>query len=402
MPINKTTRNAKGGGTIRQRSDGRWEARYTAGRDPGTGRQVQRSVYGKTQAEVRKKLTQAVNSIDEGLYIEPNKLTVSSWLDTWLKEYLGNVKPRTVDSYKSMCENHLKPNLGAIKLSKLDTPTIQKLYNQLYKGTGGKQVSARTLKNIHGVLHKALKQAVLVGYLKFNASDSCILPKFTKKEIQPLEDTEISAFMEAVQGHKYETVYHVTLFTGMRQGEVLGLSWECVDFNRGTILVNKQLQLIRGGGGHYVLLSTKNDKSRLITPAPSVMQALRAWRAKQTEWQLKAGQAWQNQIELMDTGKRYELVFTNEIGRYLSPLTVYKNYKKIVDSIGIPEARFHDLRHSFAVVSLQSGDDIKTVQENLGHHAAAFTLDTYAHVTEKMKNESANRMENYIKEMKKS
>ncbi len=118
----KNKRNAQGGGTIRQRPDGRWEARYTVGRDPGTGKQVQRSVYGKTQKEVRQKLQQACIAIDDGMYSEPNKMTLSQWLDIWFSEYTGEVKPLTLKSYNVHINNHLKPALGAVKLSALSTP----------------------------------------------------------------------------------------------------------------------------------------------------------------------------------------------------------------------------------------------------------------------------------------
>lgn len=380
----KSTRNAQGGGTIRKRPDGRWEARYTTGRDPGTGKQVQKSVYGATQAEVRKKLQQATTAIDEGIYMEPSRLTVGAWLDIFLAEYLAGVKPRTLDSYKTACNHHIKPALGAVKLNALNTPTIQAFYNKLQKGG----LSPKTIKNLHGVLHKALTQAVEVGYLKYNVSDACKLPRIEKAEIKPLDNDNISKFLDAIKGHDFETVFIVTLFTGMRQGEVLGLTWDCVYFEKGTIVVNKQLQKERGGAGEYMLISPKNNKSRQITPASAVMQVLKAHRIRQMEWQLKAGPAWENDKNL---------VFTNQLGHNLSAQTVYLHFKKIAKGLGLPEARFHDLRHSYAVAALQSGDDIKTVQENLGHHTAAFTLDIYAHVTEQMKTDSANRMDKFIK-----
>ena len=172
----------------------------------------------------------------------------------------------------------------------------------------------------------------------------------------------------------------------MRKGEVLGLTWDCIDFTAGAILVNKQLQADTADGRKYNLVPTKNSKGRVITPAPYVMQLLRTHRSYQSEMRLKAGPAWK------DTG----LVFTNGLGSHLSPHTVYHHFKRIVASIGLPGARFHDLRHSYAVAAIQSGDDIKTVQGNLGHATASFTLDVYGHVTEKMKRESADRMQKYI------
>lgn len=384
----KTTKNAKGGGTIRQRPDGRWEARFTVGRDPGTGKQVQRSVYGATQKEVRQKLAQVTAAIDNGTYTVPSKMTVGQWLDIWSGDYLGGVKPFTVLNYSQHIKNHIKPALGAVKLEALNAHTIQGFYNSLGRPQGDKPgLSAKTVKCIHGVLHKALSQAVKVGYIRFNPAESCELPRIERKEIRPLDNEEIGAFMKAVQGHRFEALYLVTLFTGLRRGEVCGLTWDCVDLDLGTILVNKQLQNVPGQPGEFRLVSSKNGKGRIIAIAPFVVEVLRRHKVQQVEARLKAGPLWQNN----------GFVFCNEVGEHLSPNTVYHNFKRIAASIGLPDARLHDLRHSYAVASLRAGDDIKTVQGNLGHHTAAFTLDTYGHVTEEMKRASAERMEAFIK-----
>ena len=325
-----------------------------------------------------------------GVYIEPSEFTVAHWLDKWLDTYVkGKVKPLTFYSYSTHCENHIKRALGAIKLSALDTLHIQNFYNDLEKSKdeGGKYgLSAKTIKNIHGVLHKSLDKAVELKFIKFNPSKICELPKYIKKEIKPLEETEISAFLKAMAGHKFEIVFLVTLFTGMRQGEVLGLSIDCVDFAKGIITVNKQLIKDKNTGKYY-LHTVKNDKVRIIAPDPFIMGALHKQKAAQDKMQLSAGQAWSNTDNL---------IFTNELGEHLKHVTVYKNFKKIVTGLGLDDTRFHDLRHSYAVAALQAGDDVKTVQENLGHHSAVFTLDIYGHVTDKMKKDSAARMEKFI------
>lgn len=384
-------RNAQGSGTIRQRPDGRWEARYTVGRDPGTGKQVQKSVYGSTQKEVRQKLTAAAKALDEGTYQEPMKMTVSQWLDIWAQDYLGDVKPYTVVSYKGHIKNHIKPALGAIKLETLNAHTIQGFYNKLGKPQGDKPaLSAKTIKNVHGVLHKSMQQAVEIGYIRFNPTDACKLPRVVKKEIKPLDEELTKSFLNAIKGHRFETLFTATLFTGMREGEALGLMWDCVDFRKGTILINKQLQRQKHKGGEYIFAPLKNDKNRLITPAPFVMRLLQEHRRAQLEMQLKAGQCWENS----------GLVFTDESGKHLAIHTVYKDFKKVVDVIGAPATRFHDLRHSYAVAAIRSGDDIKTVQNNLGHATASFTLDVYGHVTDQMKQASAERMEAYIADLK--
>ena len=200
----------------------------------------------------------------------------------------------------------------------------------------------------------------------------------------PFDEAQIAAFLKAIQGHLYENVYLVTLFCGLRQGEVLGLTWDCVNFETNTLTVKKQLQRISGS---YQLVPTKNSKTRYIKPAKFVMDALRGEQTAQKLAKLRAGEYWSNPDNL---------VFTNPLGECVHAQVVYRHFKKLAADIGAPQARFHDLRHSYAVLALKSGDDIKTVQTNLGHHTAAFTLDTYAYVTEQMKQESAARMDKTI------
>ena len=386
---------AAGTGTIRKKTVTRggkeytyWEARYTTGYDPGTGKQIQRSITGKTQKEVAQKLKAATAAIDEGTYTAPSKMTVTQWLDIWIAEYQGSVKPRTVDSYKTIVKTHLKPGLGAIKLDALTAHTIQSFYNGLSTPSEGKEsLSPKTVKNLHGILHKALQQAVANGYIRFNPTDPCVLPKVVKKELHPLDEAQIAVFLKAIKGHRFEDLFTVTIFTGMREGEALGLLWDCVDLAKGTITINKQLQKVRGTNGEYTLAPTKNGKGRTLAIAPSVVTTLKRVRLRQLENRLKYGECWE------DSG----YVFTDELGRHLKHQTVYLDFKQVVASIGSPKTRFHDLRHSYAVASIKSGDDIKTVQENLGHATAAFTLDVYGHVTDQMKQASAARMEQFIK-----
>lgn len=394
MP-NSKKKAASGGGSIRKKTvirNGKeysfWEGRLTVGIDPGTGRQKQRSVSGKTQKEVAQKLRQLSVEVDNGTYQEPSKMTVGEWLDIWLDQYLGAVKPMTVKNYKEHVKNHLKPSLGEIKLSALKVGRIQLFYNQLSNpndGTPG--LSPKTVKCIHGILHKALQQAIAVGYLRTNPTEACVLPRIEHREISPLDDAGISNFLKAIRGHRFETLYLTMLFTGMRRGEICGLTWNCVDLDNGKLLINKQLQNIPGKPGEFRLISLKNNKGRSVALADSLVNELRKHKAAQDKMREYAGELWQ------ETG----FVFTNEVGDHLSPSTVYHQFKRIAETIGLPDARLHDLRHSFAVASLRAGDDIKTVQENLGHHTAAFTLDVYGHVTEEMKRDSANRIDAFIK-----
>lgn len=394
----KSSRAANGAGSIRKRPDGKWEARYTVGNDPGTGKQVRRSVYGKTQAEARKKMAAAVAALDAGTYFEPERVTVGEWLETWLEAYVkDSVKPYTYIAYRNQVNNHIKPALGAVPLPALSAPQIQAFYKAAAKGTAasqqnarragkaGNSLSAKSIKNLHGVLHKALGKAVELRYIQFNPADACTLPRVRKPDIKPLREDQITALIAAVEGDPYSNLFLVTLFTGMRKGEVMGLAWSAVDFSAGVITVSQQLQ--RASDGAYYLETPKNGKGRTIRPAPFVLQLLKDEQRRQTAARIKAGRAWSNP---------WGLVFTNELGRNLAPATVQRHFKKLAESIGAPEARFHDLRHTYAVEALQAGDDVKTVQGNLGHATASFTLDVYGHVTETMQRASADRMQQTI------
>lgn len=378
---------ASGNGSIRKKTitsrNGKqytyWEGRYTVGYNPRTGRQIQKSITGSTQREVAKKLKEATLSVDDGTYIEPSKLTLSEWMDLWVKEYLVKQKPLTVDSYKRSIEKHIKPALGAVKLPKLTTNQIQAFYSELYE-----TLSPKTVKNIHGILHRALNQAVAAGSIPRNPSDGCEIKRPQRPNISPMEPDDISAFIAAAAKDDYYNLFVVATFTGMRQGELLGLTWDCVDFDNGIIKIKQQLQRI---DKQYFLTSTKSDRSRTIAPAQLVMDSLKNERQKQEK----------NSKDFPDLyNNPQNLVFTTELGKNLVRRTVDKHFKSIVEDAGIPDLRFHDLRHTYAVNSIMAGDDLKTLQSNLGHATAAFTMDVYAHVNEKMKHDSGDRMQAFF------
>ena len=389
----KSTRSAQGSGTIRKKTVSRngkdytfWEARATVGRDPGTGKQIQRSFSGKTQKEVREKMQAAIAELNNGTYLEPLKMTVGEWLDIWVAEYLGNAKPHTRKSYEGVIKNHIKPAIGAIKLTSLTRVQVQKMINGLRstKQTSmGDKVNPKTAKNVHGVLHSALSQAILCGYLNTNPADRTVLPKRAKTEIQVLDNEQLPAFLKAIEGHPFQYLYQVDLFTGMRQSELLGLQWSDIDFENKVVTVRRQLQYLGSAKGGYMYATPKNNKPRIIALPDKAVEALKRQRVMQNTARLAAGPLWNNPNDL---------VFTNEIGEHLKHDLIYRHLKRIFSAMGTPDLRFHDLRHSYAVLSLQSGCDIKTVQENLGHYAAAFTLDTYAHVTQAMRRDGADKL----------
>jgi integrase len=383
-------KRANNEGSIRQRPDGRWEARYTVGRDPGTGKQIQKSVYADTQKEVRQRLQQIIVTLDEGTYIEPSKMTVAMWLDIWLEEYTGNVKDHTRVTYETQVRIHIKPSLGVIKLAMLKPHMIQSFYNRLQKGTVNQApLSPKTIKNNNGVFHRAMDQAVVLGYIKSNPCTGVKLPRVETPEMHPLTESEMNAFFEICAGNDYELLFKVGIFTGMRQSEIVGLTWDRVNFEAGTIYVDRQLIYVKRGKAEYKYAPPKNDKPRKLTVAQSAIRLLQEQKRRQAQMRLAIGPLW-------DDSNFPGLVFTNAFGGHLVHNTLSHNFKRLVTKIGIASARFHDMRHTYAVNSLRAGDDVKTVQENLGDATAAFTLDRYAHYTEDMRRDSAARMEAFI------
>lgn len=377
------TKKANGSGTIRKRADGRWEGKYSLGYDPKTGKLIRKSVYGKTQKEVRLALSKIVSEMDSGTYAEPSKMKVSQWLDEWLASYTMNINPATKSAYEEHIRVHIKPSLGNIPLKQLSTRDIQQLYTGLLKE---RELSPKTVRNIHGVLHRTLEQAKLLGYIRVNPADAAVTPRVEKKQVEALDAEDVGKFLAAIKGSKYEYPLFVAIFTGLRQGELLGLTWDCVDFERGLLLINKQHNRVKGDT-EFRFASLKNDKARVLTAADEVMEVLRLQKQRQESWAAALGDGWEN----LDN-----LVFTTEFGRYINNKILYQNFKRIMKKLGKPNLRFHDLRHTYAVNSLRAGDDIKTVQENLGHATASFTLSTYAHATPGMKKESAKRMTEFI------
>lgn len=198
-------RRAKGEGTIRYVDDKKlWEGRLTVGVDPGTGKSIRKSIYGKTQKEVRRKMTAARSALDNNDYHDPSKLTVGQWLDIWQQDYLGRVKPSTAELYRNQVRLYIMPALGATKLEELDADTIQRFYNRLGKKRGSKPgLSPKSIKNVHGILHKALQQAVRSKKIHSNPADSCELPRVEKPDVKPLDEEATVRFIQTIRGHYY-------------------------------------------------------------------------------------------------------------------------------------------------------------------------------------------------------
>ena len=375
---------ANNAGTIRQRPDGRWEGRITVGINPATGKPLRRSIYGNSQAAVRKKMTAITKALDDGSYQTPSKMKAGEWFDTCLETYWKNkVKPLTYQSYEGIIKNHIKPYIGGMELQSVRGVHIQKIFNKMTAaGSSGK-----TVKNVSAIMHKAFSIAIKQGYIVSNPVDAAELPQAVKHEIKPLTDEEIPLFLAAIDESPYRNAYALCLFAGLREAECMGLSWKQVDFKKKTITVSQQLQKNKTGDkSYFIARTTKSGKARTIKPPDIAFQYLKDEQTKQIGNRLRAGKAWSNPDDL---------VFTDDLGGHYKLFTFYSRFKKIAASIGRPDARPHDLRHSCATIALAAGADVKSVQSLLGHATASFTLNVYAHTTEKMMQDTANRMQSY-------
>ena len=183
----------------------------------------------------------AAVAVDTGDYFEPSKMTLARWIEIWLQEYSGDKEYSTVKHYKAQCKTHIIPSLGAVRLSELTPPQIQAFYNKKHRDG----LAPKSVRNIHGILTKCLSTAVRVGYLRVNPAASAILPKVVRKEIHPLTDQQVQDFLQAADDDEYEILLKVILFTGLRESEAIGLTWDCIDFKLGTLKICKQLQNVR-------------------------------------------------------------------------------------------------------------------------------------------------------------
>lgn len=359
-----------------------WEGRITVGYDEN-GRQLQRTVTAKTKKLLEQKMMQVAEEVDTGAYIKAPSVTLEDFISTWLNDFCLDLKESTRRNYRQTANKHIVKAIGAVELNKLRTEQIQRLYIQLLSGEP--PLSPKTIKNIHGLLHRVLHKAVQLRYIEHNPVDGCTIPKVPKPQIKPMEKEEILYFLEEIKGDELEIFFFVALFTGMRRGELMGLTWDDVNFEKQQIRVHKQLTQYPGEL-QYQFTTTKNGKERVIQAAQLVFDRLMLHKEQQNTLREKNPKGWKNS----------NLVFTNDCGENMSIRTVEKHFKKHVKAIGRPDVRLHDLRHSYAILSILAGDDIKILQENLGHYSAAFTLDVYGSVIREMQDRSAKNMQKYM------
>ena len=363
-------------GSIYKRGDGRWVGVVNLGYR--RGRRNRKSFYGATRRDVQEKLTKALRDQQQGLPVAPEKMSLSVFMDRWLETAIKRrVRPRTYSSYEQIARTHIVPTLGSIALTKLRPDNLQSFLNsKLEEG-----LSPRTVQYIHRILHMALKQAVDWDYLPRNVAGLIKPPSARSKPVEPLTPLQAAAFLVAAKGERLEALYSVAIAIGLRQGEALGLRWHDVNLEDATITVRVALQRV---GGKLQLVEPKSSFSNRTIALPNfALSTLRLHRARQLQERLVAGRRW----------KENELVFTTAVGTPIDPRNLVRHFKRVLEKAGLPDKRFHDLRHTTASLLLAQGVHPRTAMEILGHSQISLTMNTYSHVSPELQREAADQMD---------
>lgn len=365
------TRGARGEGKIRQRSDGRYEARVMLGYDQ-YGKEIRKSVYGKTKEEVRKKRRELLVQHEAGQLVNAPNIKFGDWVTDWLAKHAKiSTELTTWENYVSVAENHIIPALGRIMLSKLTTKHLQDLYavkmtDGRKRGKGG--LSPTTIRRMHHVCQAALGQAVKQGLLLKNVASAVSLPKMKRAERVPLSAEQVKVFLQAAARERLYAAFYLLLATGMRRGEVLGLKWDDIDLDQGIVKVRRSLRKTNTQKQQFAEPKTAKSKRALLI-GKSAVAVLKEHQERQL-------------AEIEAAGEKYEkhnLVFCREDGHPLYPDVLNGIMDRILTAAKLPHTRVHDLRHTYATLQAQKGTPIKTLESLLGHTTPRMLTEVYLH-----------------------
>ncbi len=325
-------KRGNGEGTISRRKNGGWMAQYTIHAADGRKR---KTVYGKTRAEVSEKLTKAMADRDGGLIFDVGWMAVAEYLDRWLADSArGTVRKSTYDSYKGQLHRYVHPTLGRLALKKLTELHVQGLYRSMLD----RGLSARTVRYTHAVLRRAFKQAVRWKYIPRNPCDDADPPKVQREEMRPLDREEARRLLDTAakpdpngDPDRFHALYILAVHTGMRPGELLALKWDDIDFESGTLSINRTLSMT----GEFAPPKTAKSRRRVRLTTGGVT-ALRSHRKRQLQERIRFSSLWQD----------HGLVFPSTVGTPLNHRNVVRAFKDLLNRAGLPAAvRLYDLRH---------------------------------------------------------
>jgi integrase len=370
---NQPKKRGNNEGLVRQRSDGRWEARLSLPNGKS------KSFYGKTQREVMLKLAEARRELEQGASPDflGDKQTLEQYLLSWLDTIKHTVRPSTWRFYHDYVRLHIVPTLGKVLLTKLTAQQIQALYaKKLAEG-----LSATSVHHMHSTLHRALNKALRLGLVHRNVADLAESPPLKRHTYTTFTPDEARRFLDAIVGDRLEALYVLAITTGMRRGELLALRWRDVDFTQGVLHINATLQYVQGSA---VFAEPKTDYSRRqVALTVIAIDALQAHRARQGD----------ERAACPEWDASFDLVFPNTIGKPINPSNlVNREFSPLLKRLDLPHIRFHDLRHTSATLMLKAGVPAKVVSEMLGHSHVSITLGVYSHVTPDMQQDAALAM----------
>lgn len=377
MSKSRTRRN--GEGTIRQRTDGRWEVRISGGIDFATGHKMRVSRYASTEEDA----VQALNQLRVQFGSSRRKVSpmlLGEWLDFWLQTYMiSSLKQSTYASYQTYARVHFKPALGEVPLKSLSTRILQQFYNYKFEEEG---LSPKSIRNMNLYLHKALSQALQEGLIDSNPASGVTLPRARRPQVEILTRDDQAKLVRATYHHRYGVFVRLVLMTGLRMGELLGLRWEDIDFHSNMLHIQRTLNRLQkrdlpdtfsGNRTEIVIQEPKTENSiRTIPLLPQLIKDLMTWRSLQEMDRAAAGEQYQ------DTG----MIVTNPMGGYIEPRTFKKYYDQILEIARLRHFTFHALRHTMASMLYFNGVDSVSISKRLGHAQVSTTANIYAHVME--------------------
>lgn len=385
------SREDYGTGTIKERSPGRWRITVELDRDPQTGQRRRRrfTVIGNRQDALKARL-EALKDRADGVLLPADKVTLGEWLTSWLERHYseGHIGPKAHDRYRVIIERHLIPGLGRLKLQDLRPDHIAEMKARWLSGrksTSYRPLSGATVHKHLVVLRRALSEAVRSHVIPRNPADVVPAPSVkTRIERRALTEDEIRLLVEAARGGRWDVPIRFTLATGVRQGELLGLKWEDVDLEAGTVSIRRALAYV---GGETIFLPPKTERSRRVVElSVATVALLRSHRSDQNRHRLMLGPAWQ------ENG----LVFPSTIGTPWLSRPFYRGYRDVLERSGITDldtVNWHTLRHSAATQWLRHGVDVFSVSRRLGHASASFTMDVYAHLLRGQQRQAAEALD---------
>lgn len=377
-------RRASGEGSIRKRNDGRWEGRYVAGHTE-EGKPIRKSVLGKTQAKVREKMKKAIEESKSIDIAKAEEYTVASWATTWYELYSKpNIRESTQERYWNHIRYHIIPEIGQIKLTKLTSRDVQRMYNnvkdhgRVSKGPWDKRpktLTASYIISLHRMFKMCLERAVTEQLILRNPCNNVVLPKNDKKEIKILKPEHIKEYLAEAEKHGVLPMFFLELCSGLRKGELVALLWSDLDVKQRTISVSKQAVRVKGGG-----VKTTTPKTATSIRVESIPQ-------EAVDLLLKEHEKHPDNIYMFPSPVTGEMYYPDAVARL---------HTRMLQDLGLEHTRFHALRHTFATLALQNGVDIRTVSGMLGHADPGFTLRTYTHATNPMQIQAAETVGQFM------